>query len=141
MNQDNWDFDQVILGEPASSKNRRQIVRIRGVPRLIKGKKALAYAKEFERQCHVLDDLITEDVVLMIDAYYASRRPDLAALELIQDLLQGKVYANDRQVKAHASVWNLDRDNPRVRVRVRRLPNPPEEDTYSSLGEGEIFSE
>ena len=107
-----WDFDVVILGEPASAKNRRRIVQVGGKPRLIKSKKALDYEKIFLKQCPKLDPLLTQDCVLLIDVYYASRRPDLACVDLIQDLLQDRVYANDRLVKASQSLWNLDRENP-----------------------------
>ena len=116
-----WDFDFWIQGEPASAKNQRRIVRVHGKPRIIKSAKALAYKKSFDEQCPVLDEPITEDVAILIDAYYASRRPDLACMDLIMDLLQGKIYQNDRQVKASCSVWNLDRDNPRVRIRLRKM--------------------
>ena len=83
--------------------------------------KSLAYINSFVEQCTVLDEPITEDVAILIDAYCASRRPDLACMDLIMDLLQGKIYQNDRQVKASCSVWNLDRDNPRVRIRLRKM--------------------
>ena len=115
------DFDQVILGEPASAKNRRRIVLAGGRPRLIKSAKALDYEKYFREQCKPLGELIVGDCAIWLDCYYGSRRPDLAAVDLIQDLLEGYVYKNDRQVKASASIWNLDKENPRVRVRVRSL--------------------
>lgn len=116
-----WDFDEIILGEPASAKNRRQIVTHGGKPRLIKSKKALAYTKEFDRQCPVLDPPLEDDVCVLVDVWYASRRPDLACMDIIMDLLQSKVYANDRQVKATMSLWNIDRVRPRVRIRVRSM--------------------
>lgn len=111
----------VILGEPASAKNQRRIVKIHGKMRLIKSAKALAYAKSFKAQAPVLDPLIEGDLSLRVDVWYASRRPDLACLDLIQDLLQDVAYPNDRQVKASASFWNLDRENPRVRIRLKRI--------------------
>ena len=117
-----WDYDEWILGEPASAKNQRRIVSIRSTPRLIKSKKALDYCKSFALQAKPINPLIKTDVSIMIDAYYASRRPDLACLDIIMDLLQGVVYQNDRQVKATQCLWNLDRENPRVRVRVREIP-------------------
>ena len=116
-----WDLDFWIHGEPASAKNQRRIVRVHGKPRIIKSAKALAYKKTFDEQCPVLDNLIKDDVALCVDAYYASRRPDLACIDLIMDLLQDKVYENDRQVKASCSIWNLDRDSPRVRIRLRKM--------------------
>lgn len=121
-------FRCVIYGEPASAKNQRQIVKIRGVPRLIKSKKALAYGKEFDRQCPVLDEKFDGDVSVKAHVYYKSRRPDLACMDLIMDLLQGKVYLNDRQVKATMSLWNLDKENPRTLIEVKSI------DTETSSG-------
>ena len=115
------DFDIWIKGEPASAKNQRRIVFVGATPRIIKSKKALDYVKSFNDQCPVLDPLIGDDVVILLDVYYASRRPDLAACDLIMDLLQGRVYKNDRQVKGTLSLWNLDKENPRCRIRVKRL--------------------
>ena len=117
----NWDFDQVIFGEPASAKNQRRIVTVNKRPRLIKSKKALDYCKAFAEQANALPELLEGDLAIRLDVYYASRRPDLAAMDLVMDLLQGVVYSNDRQVKANQSLWNLDKENPRVRIRVRRL--------------------
>ena len=125
------EYDSWILGEPASAKNQRQIVVIRGKPRIIKSKKALAYTKSFAAQATPLDPLITTDVSLRIDAFYASRRPDLACLDLIMDCLQGVAYSNDRQVKATQCFWNLDKENPRVRIRVRSIHVDCSTGTYS----------
>ena len=116
-----WDFDCVIFGEPASAKNRRRIVSVGGKPRLIKSAKALAYEKVFREQCPKCEPIIEGDCALSVEVYYGSRRPDLAAVDLIQDLLQGFVYVNDRQVKASQSLWNLDKENPRCRIKVRQL--------------------
>jgi len=117
-----WDYDIWVLGEPASAKNQRRIVKVHGKMRVIKSQKALAYARSFGAQVRVLKTLIEDDVSLRVDVWYASRRPDLACIDLIQDLLQDTVIRNDRQVKASASYWNLDPKNPRVRVRLKRLP-------------------
>lgn len=135
-----WDFDEIIIGEPASAKNSRQIVSHGGKPRLIKSRKALGYTKLFDSQCPVLDPLILDDVFVVVDVWYASRRPDLACMDIIMDLLQTKVYKNDRQVKATMSLWNLDRERPRVRVRVRRIES--EDSTgMSSFSLSEIWGE
>ena len=125
-----WDVDFWVAGEPASAKNQRRIVTIGGKPRLIKSAKALAYCETFEKQCTGKIELIDGDVALRLDVWYASRRPDLACMDIIMDLLQGVAYANDRAVKASMSLWNLDRENPRVRVRVRKIS----EDTSDSSG-------
>jgi len=116
-----WVFDQTILGEPASAKNSRRIVQIQGKPRLIKSKKALSYCKAFVSQAVPMENLISTDVSVLLDVYYATRRPDLAAMDLLMDLLEDVAYLNDRQVKASQSLWNLDKLNPRVRIRVRPI--------------------
>ena len=133
-----WNFDFVVTGECPSAKNQRRIVKFGNRPALIKSKKALAYVDSFNAQCHILDTLLEGDVALWVDAYYQSRRPDLACIELIQDLLQGRAYANDRQVKASGSVWNLDRENPRVRIRVRSIQSGGSTE-MSSLDASEIW--
>ena len=137
-NKVNWDYDETVMGEPASAKNQRRIVTVGGKPRLIKSKKALDYCKTFESQVVPIDPLLDGDVAVLIDVYYASRRPDLAAMDLVMDLLQGVVYQNDRQVKASQSLWNLDKENARVRIRVRTLESDCSLGT-SSLTPSEIW--
>jgi Holliday junction resolvase RusA-like endonuclease len=88
----------IIFGEPASKANSRRVVRYGGMSRLIKSKKALSYSDVFLQQCPVLPVLMTGDLRIIMRIYYASRRPDLDE-SLILDLLQGRVYVNDRQVK------------------------------------------
>jgi len=106
-----------ILGEPASKANSRQLVTIRGRPAFIKSKKARDYVKIFSNQCPTLSELITEDVCVRIKIYYATRRPDLDE-SVILDCLQGKIYANDRQVKQKLIIHGLDRENPRSEICV-----------------------
>ena len=91
-------LSQTIFGEPASKANSRKIVRYGGVSRLIKSSKALNYVDLFKAQIAPAWKPLDGDVVVTIDIYYASRRPDLDE-SLILDLLQGHMYLNDRQVK------------------------------------------
>jgi hypothetical protein len=116
------DFDMWVYGEPGSAKNQRRIVQFGSRPALIKSEKALTYGRVFNEQVPVLEELLQGDVSLRVDVWYASKRPDLACIDFIQDLLQGRVYKNDRQVKASMSVWNLARQDPRCRIRVAKLP-------------------
>mgnify|MGYP003152890545 CR=1 FL=1 len=109
----------LIQGEPASKSNSRQLVTIRGRPAFIKSKKARDYAASFERQAPQLKPLIEDDVVVEMTIYYASRRPDLDE-SVILDAMQGKIYANDRQVKRKIINWGLDRENPRSEIKVSR---------------------
>ena len=107
----------VVLGEPASKANSRRMVFIGGKPRFIKSKKALDYSKSFEKQCNQLDQLIESDVEVTMTIYYKTRRPDLDE-SLILDLMQDRIYKNDRQVKAKHIFWGLDKENPRSEITV-----------------------
>jgi hypothetical protein len=115
----------VVYGEPASKANHRKIVRINGVPASIKSDKARAYAASFLKQVRPLAVLLAGDLVVSMTIHYASRRPDLDE-SLILDLLQGVVYANDRQVRERHTFWRLDRDNPRAEIEIRKMPALPE---------------
>lgn len=64
-----------------------------------------------------MDPLIEVDVRLDIKIFYRTRRPDLDE-SLILDLLQGRVYVNDRQVKERHAYWGLDKENPRAEITV-----------------------
>lgn len=110
----------IIFGEPASKANSRRVVRIGNMSRLIKSKKALSYVDVFNQQAVPVDPLLTGDVAVTIHIYYASRRPDLDE-SLILDLLQGVVYANDRQVKEKHMYHHLDKLNPRAEITVQTL--------------------
>lgn len=102
-----------IHGEPASKANSR-----RWTGRLfIKSKKALDYGDAFAAQCPVLDPLLEGDLRVDMRIYYASRRPDLDD-SLILDLMQGRIYKNDRQVKERHLYWGLDKDDPRAEITV-----------------------
>jgi hypothetical protein len=109
-----------ILGEPASKANSRKIVIIRGRPASIKSDKARKYAAYFLEQCQEIEEMFFDDVCVEMLIYYASRRPDLDE-SLILDLMQGKIYNNDRQVKQKNIYWGLDRENPRTVIRVSSL--------------------
>ena len=118
-----WLWEATILGEPASKSNQRQIVKIGGKTRLIKSKKALAYAKEFHLQAPrmPLRDPILDDVLMWCRIHYASRRPDLDE-SLIMDALQAaEIIKDDRQIKAKVVLWALDRENPRSEIKLACL--------------------
>lgn len=102
-----------IFGEPASKANSRRWTG----KYFIKSEKALNYAKEFAKQCPVLDPLMAGDLRIIINIYYASRRPDLDA-SLIFDLMQERVYLNDRQLKEQHLYHGLDKENPRAEITV-----------------------
>ena len=102
-----------IIGEPASKANSRRMVLIGGKPRFIKSKKALKYSKDFDLQCPVLDELMEGDLAVAMKIYYRTRRPDLDE-SLILDLLQDKLYKNDRSIKLKYVLHGLDKENPRT---------------------------
>ena len=110
----------IIFGEPASKSNSRRIVRIGGMSRMIKSKKALSYRDMFLEQCPVLPIKMSKDIKMTLHIYYASRRPDLDET-LILDLLQDRVYLNDRQVKERHCYWHLDPDNPRSEILIEEM--------------------
>ena len=105
-----------ILGEPASKANSRRWTG----KYFIKSEKALNYAKEFGKQCPVLDPFMAGDLRVIINIYYASRRPDLDA-SLIFDLMQGRIYLNDRQLKEMHLYHGLDKDSPRAEITVEKI--------------------
>jgi len=111
-----------VDGEPASKANSRAFVKIAGKPRMIKSKKALGYVRDFNIQCPIRRELFEGDTAVAIKIYYASKRPDLDE-SLILDLLQGKVFKNDRCVKSKYIEWGLSRDNPRVIIVVSSIDN------------------
>jgi hypothetical protein len=110
----------VIEGEPASKANSRRFVTFGTVPRLIKSKKALTYSEAFREQCPQLPMLLEGDLRITLHIYYASRRPDLDE-SLILDLMQGFIYANDRQVKERHCYWHLDPEKPRSEICVETI--------------------
>jgi Holliday junction resolvase RusA-like endonuclease len=115
-----WVVEFNTVGEPASKANSRRLVAIGGKPRFIKSKKGLLFVQSFITQCPTLDPLLDGDLLVAIEIYYASRRPDLDE-SLILDAMENKVYKNDRQVKEKHIFWNLDRDNPRIEIKIAKL--------------------
>ena len=115
-----WASEFMTRGEPASKANSRRLVAIGGKPRFIKSKKGLSFVQSFTTQCPILDPLLDGDILVAIEIYYASRRPDLDE-SLILDAMENKVYKNDRQVKEKHIFWNLDRDNPRIEIKIAKL--------------------
>ena len=111
----------VVLGEPASKANSRQLVRLNGRPAFIKSRKARDYVNAFQLQCPKRSVLMQGDLSVSIKIYYASRRPDLDE-SVILDAMQGLVYENDRQVKEKHVYHGLDKQNPRAEIKVSQVP-------------------
>ena len=108
-----------ILGQPYSKSNSRRITFIKGKVRNIKSAKALAYVKQAQAQLPKLDPLMTGELEMTLHIYYTSQRPDLDET-LILDLLQGYIYANDRQVRERHCHHHIDKDNPRTEIVIRK---------------------
>lgn len=109
-----------VLGEPASKANSRKLVMINNRLVPIKSQKARDLEKTWGLACPRLDPIMTDDVVCYFWLTYASRRPDLDE-SLIMDLIQGKLIANDRQIKQKHVYWLLDKDKAGAEVLVRAL--------------------
>ena len=121
VSEDEWDWNQEVFGEPASKSNSRRLVRIKGSVRIIKSAKELNNKDEFLKQINAPDEPIEGDVELGVVVWYATRRPDLD-VSLIMDLLQdAAVIRNDRQIKIIRAYHQLDKENPRSVIAVRRL--------------------
>ena len=112
-----------IQGEPGRKSNQRRIVKGKsGKPIIIKGEKAMKYAESFLAQVPEearlgLGDL-HHPVALWAHIYYASNRPDVST-ELIQDLLEkAGVVSNDRWIKTLVIFGSVDRENPRVELKL-----------------------
>jgi len=115
-----WSCSFICYGQPASKSNRRRFTKIDGKPRFVKSREANTFVRDFTLQCPLLDPLLVDDIVVAIEIYYGSRRPDLDE-GIILDAMQGRIYKNDRQVKEKHIYWNLDREHPRVEIRVAPL--------------------
>ena len=113
-----------IYGEPASKANSRRLVSMGGRPRFIKSKKALLYGRNFDKQCPVRKEPFgkKEDLAVAMKIFYKTRRPDLDE-SLILDLLQGRVYENDRSVKSKFIEHGLDKKHPRSVIVISGLDN------------------
>lgn len=108
----------VVYGEPASKANSRKLVLFGDRPASIKSDKARGYARDFQLQVRPILPLVEGELRMDLWIYYATRRPDLDE-SLILDLLQGKVYANDRQVRERHVYHMLDKTNPRVEILIQ----------------------
>lgn len=110
-------------GAPFSKANSRRLVNIKdkiGRSRVasIKSESALAFSDSFLVQCPTLRPMFTGDVHLDIDIFYPDRRRDLDE-SLVLDLMQGRIYVNDRQVKSRRVRWGLSKDKPGIRITIR----------------------
>lgn len=110
-----------IHGEVCSKANSRRMVPGRSKEgklfmRPIKSDKALAFVDAAARQIPRMD-LITGPLIAHIWIYYPSERNDLDE-SLVLDVLQGRVYENDRQVREKHVYHGIDKNDPRVVIEL-----------------------
>lgn len=119
----------IIVGEPASKANSRQIVKIGGKLRVIKSLKARRYVSDVARQVEPLseDKQLRAPIRMTAHVFYASERPDLDP-SLILDALQGRVYANDRAVREMHLFHHIDRENPRAELTLCEIEDDDTDD-------------
>ncbi len=126
----------VILGEPASKANSRQLVKFgeRMVP--IKSAKARQYERDALAQIPpAARRMLTGPLRMTLRIWYASERPDLdesVILDVLQaryrkvngqrELVRAGVYENDRQVRERHVFHGVDRANPRAEILIEPLP-------------------
>ena len=108
----------MVYGEPASKANSRKLVMFGKRPASIKSDKARGYASDFQIQVKPIIPLMTGELRVDLWIYYRTQRPDLDE-SLILDLLQGRVYENDRQVRERHTYHYIDKASPRVEILVR----------------------
>lgn len=111
-----------VHGALQSKSNSRKLIfnpRTRR-PMFIKSDAARSYAQGALLQIPCLNQLIDEDCAIWVRVYYPSRRNDLD-ISLIQDLMQGRIYSNDRCVKEIHAYHALDAAQPRVDVVVATI--------------------
>lgn len=111
-----------VLGCLQSKSNSRKLVMNKKTrrPMFIKSNAARSFAEQAALQIPRLNELIDADVVVGIHVYYPTRRNDLD-VSLLLDLMQGRIYVNDRCVKEQHLYHHIDRDNPRVVVVVAAI--------------------
>ena len=111
-----------IHGACASMKNGKRLSVRGGKPHSVKSAACKAFEQDFGLQCPPsAKKHLTSDVEVSLDLFYPSRLQDLDG-SIVYDLLQAcGVVSNDRQVKVKHEHWHLDRENPRVVVRVTEI--------------------
>lgn len=101
----------------ASKANSRRFIR----PGLIiKSKPAMEFVAAAEKVISTLPTLWEGPVALYADVFYKNRRPDLD-VSLLMDVLQGRIYQNDRQVEEIVATKHWDKLDPRVEWEVKTL--------------------
>jgi Holliday junction resolvase RusA-like endonuclease len=79
-----------------------------------------SFIEEIPENCKV--DMIG-DLNMAVVCYFSSRRPDVdnAAKSILDCLQKGGVIRNDRSVMKLTLIKELDKDNPRVDIAIKRI--------------------
>jgi Holliday junction resolvase RusA-like endonuclease len=64
---------------------------------------------------------------LTAHVWYSTQRPDLD-ISLVLDLLQGRIYRNDRQVREMHLHHHIDREQPRTRLHIQEIEDDDDDD-------------
>lgn len=117
----NGGFVRVVIdGEPCSKANSRKITvnPKTGKKEVVKSAKARAYEQYAAYALRPLPELLVGPLVMTAALYYASEQPDLDE-SLILDVLQRKVYKNDRQVREKHIFHAIDKARPRAEILIQ----------------------
>lgn len=115
----------VIHAEACSKANSRRMVPGRSKAgklfmRPIKSEKALQFVDAAARQVPILPEPLTCALIARIWIWYPSERNDLDE-SLVLDVLQDRVYKNDRQIRERHVYHAVDKNDPRVVVELEPL--------------------
>ena len=110
----------LIRGEVCSKANSRRMMTARSKTgrqylRPVKSDKAILFVNAAHYQVPVLKDMLEGQLCAHIKIFYPSERNDLDE-SLVLDVLQGRIYANDRQVRERHVYHGIDKNDPRVEI-------------------------
>lgn len=113
-----WTFE--IESELTGKANSRQLVPVRGRYIPVLSKKARRFEKEARAQLAAQwhDDPIEDDLVIEVHVYYKNWQNDLDATLLFDVLERFGVVKNDRQFKEQHLYHYLDKERPRMLVKM-----------------------
>jgi Holliday junction resolvase RusA-like endonuclease len=115
-------WEHVYQGHMPRKSNSRRIVRNKhtGAPLVIKSAEALSWVNDviLESREHAIG--YDSPVVMTADIYYRSNRSDLSEELLMDALEKAGILTNDRLIVGKIALKHIDKDNPRVEVRLYR---------------------
>ncbi len=114
-------YKATIYGQPYSKSNRRQMAFNKKTkkPMFIKNEKALAYAEAFKAQVVWGYPPIECKLIMNLNIYYMSERPDLDESLVMDCLEKSGVIKNDRLIREKHVYHFIDKDNSRAEIELR----------------------